>query len=139
MKFSFKDKAITGMMVVVPEQERLFVDDMKLFNAPENRSRKLAMVMGYNAHRVVDGDVCASDLAEFGFHRLFESGKLTAEEIDALVYVTLCPITSCRRLRAYFMGSLDFVVTASAWTYRRDVVALSSVSCRRFSCWSSRA
>ena len=67
MKFKFKGKAITGMMVVVPEQERLFVDDMKLFNAPENRSRKLAMVMGYNAHRVVEDGVCASDLAEYGF------------------------------------------------------------------------
>ncbi len=91
MKLAFQDKAITGMTVVVPERERLFVDDMKLFNAPENRSRKLAMVMGYNAHRVVDEGVCASDLAEFGFKRLFESGKLQSEEIDALVYVTLSP------------------------------------------------
>ena len=91
MKYRFKDKAITGMMVVVPEQERLFVDDMKLFNAPENRSRKLAMVMGYRAHRVVKKGVCASDLAEYGFTQLFESGKLKPEEIDALVYVTLSP------------------------------------------------
>ena len=91
MKFAFQDKAITGTTVVIPERERLFVDDMKLFNAPENRSRKLAMVMGYNAHRVVDEGVCASDLAEFGFKRLFESGKLQPEEIDALVYVTLSP------------------------------------------------
>lgn len=91
MKFSFKDKAITGMTVIVPERERLFVDDMKLFNAPENRSRKLAMVMGYNAHRVVEEGCCASDLAEFGFKWIFESGKLKAEEIDALIYVTLSP------------------------------------------------
>ena len=64
---------------------------MKLFNAPENRSRKLAMVMGYNAHRVVGDGACASDLAEFGFKRLFETGKLKPGEIDALVYVTLSP------------------------------------------------
>ena len=91
MKFHFKDKAITGMMVVVPEQERLFADDMRLFNAPENRSRKLAMVMGYRAHRVVEEGVCASDLAEFGFRKLFADGKLKPEEIDALVYVTISP------------------------------------------------
>ena len=71
MRFHFTDKAITGMMVVVPEQERLFADDMRLFNAPENRSRKLAMVMGYRAHRVVEEGVCASDLAECGFRKLF--------------------------------------------------------------------
>ncbi len=91
MKFTFQDKAIAGMAVVIPERERLFVEDMKLFNAPENRSRKLAMVMGYRAHRVVDDAVCASDLAEFCFNRLFESGKLRPDEIDALVYVTLSP------------------------------------------------
>ena len=91
MKFCFKDKAITGMMVVVPEQERLFANDMRLFNAPENRSRKLAMVMGYRAHRVVEDGVCASDLAEYGFNTLFAEGRLTPEEIDALVYVTLSP------------------------------------------------
>lgn len=91
MKFRFNDKAITGMMVVVPENERLFVDDMRMFNAPEGRSRKLAAVMGYRAHRVVDGEVCASDLAEYGFRELFASGKLKPEEIDALVYVTLSP------------------------------------------------
>ena len=91
MKFHFKNKAITGMMVVVPEQERLFADDMRLFNAPENRSRKLAMVMGYRAHRVVEEGVCASDLAECGFRKLFADGKLKPEEIDALVYVTISP------------------------------------------------
>lgn len=91
MKFRFHDKAITGIQVVVPAQERLFADEMKLFNAPENRSRKLAMVMGYRAHRVVEAGVCASDLAEFGFQKLLAAGKLKPEEIDALVYVTLSP------------------------------------------------
>lgn len=91
MKFRFKDKAIAGLLVVVPERERLFADDMRLFNAPEGRSRKLAAVMGYRAHRVVENGVCASDLAEFGFRRLFSEGRLRSEEIDALVYVTLSP------------------------------------------------
>lgn len=91
MKFRFKDKAITGMLVVVPERERLFAEDMKLFHAPENRSRKLAMVMGYRAHRVVEAGVCASDMAEWGFRKLFAEGKVRPEEIDALVYVTLSP------------------------------------------------
>ena len=64
---------------------------MRLFNAPENRSRKLAMVMGYRAHRIVEDGVCASDMAEYGFRKLFADGKLKPEEIDALVYVTLSP------------------------------------------------
>ncbi len=91
MKFKFKDKAITGMMVVVPENERLFADDMRLFNAPENRSRKLAMVMGYRAHRVVESGVCASDMAEYGLRKLFDEGRIKPDEIDAFVYVTISP------------------------------------------------
>ena len=91
MKFRFKDKALTGLLVVVPERERLFTDDMALFNAPENRSRKLAMVMGYRAHRVVGNGVCASDMAEWGFRKLFAEKMVRPEEIDALVYVTLSP------------------------------------------------
>lgn len=91
MKFEYSDKAITGMLLVVPEQERLFTDEMKLFNFPERRSLRLKEVMGYHAHRIVDDGVCASDLAEYGFRHLFESGKLRLDEIDALVYVTLSP------------------------------------------------
>lgn len=91
MKYRFSDKAITGMAVIVPENERLFVDDMRQFNAPEARSRKLAMVMGYRAHRVAEEDVCASDLAEYGLRRLFEKDLLKPDEVDALVYITLSP------------------------------------------------
>lgn len=91
MKFHFQNKAITGMALIVPENERLFVDDMSRFNAPEGRSRKLAMVMGYRAHRVAEDGVCASDLAEYGFRRLFGKGQLKPDDIDALIYVTLSP------------------------------------------------
>lgn len=91
MQFAYQDKAITDLLVVVPEQERRFVDEMKAFNFPERRSLRLAEVMGYNTHRVVEPGVCASDLAEFGFRHLFETGRLKAEELDALIYVTLSP------------------------------------------------
>ena len=91
MKLHFKDKAITGIQVVIPARERLFADEMKLFNAPENRSRKLAMVMGYKAHRIVGPGTCASDLAEYGFRKLFADGRLRSEDIDALVYISLSP------------------------------------------------
>lgn len=79
------------MVVVVPKNERLFADDMQKFNAPVKRSQKLAMVMGYNAHRVVANAECASDLAEYGFRELFATGKIKPEDIDALVFVSLSP------------------------------------------------
>lgn len=91
MFFSFKNKKITGMALIVPENERSFVDDMKLFNADEKRSARLAKVMGYDKHRIAPENVAASDMVEYGFQQLFESGDLRKEEIDALVYLTISP------------------------------------------------
>lgn len=91
MYFSFKNKKITGMALIVPENEHSFVDDMKLFNADEKRSVRLAKVMGYDKHRIAPDNVTASDMVEYGFNKLFESGDLKKEEIDALVYMTASP------------------------------------------------
>ena len=91
MFFSFKNKKITGVALIVPENERSFVDDMKLFNADEKRSARLAKVMGYDKHRIAPEYVAASDMVEYGFQQLFESGDLRKEEIDALVYLTISP------------------------------------------------
>jgi 3-oxoacyl-[acyl-carrier-protein] synthase-3 len=91
MKLRFQGKRITGLLSVVPRHEQSFVEDMKLFNFPEARSRKLMEVMGYDRHRLVEEGVCVSDLAVAGLQHLFESGKLAREEIDALILVTQTP------------------------------------------------
>lgn len=91
MNFLHKNKACTGLLVVIPENERLFVDDMKEFNFPESRSLKLKEVMGYDKHRVVKSDDCVSDLAIFGLQKLFNENLLSKEEIDGMIVVTQSP------------------------------------------------
>ena len=91
MNLSFHGKKITGLLTVVPKHERSFVEDMKEFNFPESRSRKLMQVMGYNTHRLVGPGVCVSDLAVFGLENLFAQNLLGRNEIDALVVVTQTP------------------------------------------------
>jgi 3-oxoacyl-[acyl-carrier-protein] synthase III len=91
MNFTFRRKHITGVQVVVPENERVFAEEMKNFNFPEARSLKLKEVMGYDRRRIVEPGVCVSDLAVFGMQRLFEQGLLKREEIDALLLVTQTP------------------------------------------------
>ena len=91
MYFSFKNKKISGITLIVPKNERSFVDDMKLFNADERRSTRLAKVMGYDKHRIAPENVAASDMVEYGFKQLFESGDVKKEEIDAFVYITVSP------------------------------------------------
>ncbi len=91
MNFTFHRKRISGVLTVVPANERSFVEEMKNFNFPEARSLKLKEVMGYDKRRLVDPDVCMSDLAVFGLQHLFEGGWLARDEIDALLLVTQSP------------------------------------------------
>lgn len=91
MNLTFRNRTITGLLAVVPANERKFVDEMANFNFPVARSLKLKQVMGYDTHRIVEGAVCSSDLACFGLRRLFDNKSLNPEDIDALVVVTQSP------------------------------------------------
>ena len=91
MNFIFSHRRISGLLAVVPANERSFVDEMANFNFPPARSLKLKQVMGYDKHRIVDGPVCVSDLACFGMEHLFATGRLGREDCDALIVVTQTP------------------------------------------------
>jgi 3-oxoacyl-[acyl-carrier-protein] synthase III len=91
MNFTFRRKRISGVLTVLPANERSFVQEMKNFNFPEARSLKLKEVMGYDKRRLVEPHVCMSDLAVFGLQYLFARGWLDREEIDALLLVTQSP------------------------------------------------
>lgn len=91
MKLSYSGKAITGLLTVVPANERAFADEMANFNFSAARSRKLAEVMGYDRHRIVAGATCSSDLAVAGIQHLFANGELHPDEIGALIVVTQSP------------------------------------------------
>jgi 3-oxoacyl-[acyl-carrier-protein] synthase-3 len=91
VNFVFHNRRISGLLAIVPANERSFVDEMANFNFPPARSLKLKQVMGYDKHRLVDGPVCASDLACFGMEHLIRNGSLDPQEIDGLYVVTQSP------------------------------------------------
>jgi 3-oxoacyl-[acyl-carrier-protein] synthase-3 len=91
MNFTFSHRRITGLLAIVPANERSFTEEMENFNFPLARSLKLKQVMGYDKHRIVDGPVCASDLACFGMEYLFDRGLLGRDDCDGLVVVTQSP------------------------------------------------
>lgn len=91
MNFVFHNKRISGLLSIIPQNERSFIDEMRNFNFPENRSLKLMQVMGYDKHRIVEPECCVSDLAVFGLQHLFSRGVLQAEAIDAIILVTQSP------------------------------------------------
>ena len=91
MRMKFSNLKISGLLLVLPEHEQKFLDDMKRFDFPESRSLKLMKVMGYNKHRLVSNNDCSSDLVIHGFKHLFDSLMIIPESIDAMVVVTQSP------------------------------------------------
>ncbi len=87
---------------MIPANEINYVDEMKNFNFPLAKSLKLKQIMGYEKHRIVEGEVCVSDLAVHGLQYLFDQGLLRKEDIDALILVTQSP--------DYFMPATSNVI-----------------------------
>jgi 3-oxoacyl-[acyl-carrier-protein] synthase-3 len=91
MDLYFKDKEITGMLVIVPSNEIYFEDEMENYNFSTSKSLKLKVALGLNKRRVANEGVCASDLSIKGLDYLFSKEKLKKEDIDALIFVTQSP------------------------------------------------
>jgi 3-oxoacyl-[acyl-carrier-protein] synthase-3 len=91
MDLYFKDKEITGMLVILPSNEIYFEEEMENYNFSPAKSLKLKAALGLNKRRVVKEGVCASDLAIKGLDYLFSTGKLIKEDIDAILFVTQSP------------------------------------------------
>lgn len=91
MNFTYAGKRISGILTVLPANERTFDEDMKDFDFPPEKSLKLKKVMGYDRHRIVKDETCVSDLAVHGFRHLFDKGLVKPDELDALVVITQSP------------------------------------------------
>jgi 3-oxoacyl-[acyl-carrier-protein] synthase-3 len=115
MLFHFSDKAITGVLSVIPKEDHLFEDELSNYNFPEKQSLKLKKVMGYNKHAYVSGNTTASDLAIYGLEHLISEKLLNADEIDALIFVTQTP--------DYFIPPTSSIVH-QALSLRQDVYCL---------------
>lgn len=91
MEFCFSNCVITGQLLIVPKNERTFLDDMKKFNFSEKRSIKLKEVMGFDRHRIAPAKMTVSDMVVAGFEAMFDKGLLGRNEIDAVILVTASP------------------------------------------------
>ncbi|MFT4646424.1 MAG: 3-oxoacyl-[acyl-carrier-protein] synthase-3, partial [Planctomycetota bacterium] len=91
MKLSFKNKRISGILSVLPENEVKFIDEIGNYNFTEKQSIKLGKIMGYGTQRIVDSDTTVSDLCVFGMNYLFDNNLLDKDTIGAVVLCTQSP------------------------------------------------
>lgn len=91
MKFRFSNKTIDGILTVVPSNVVKFDDELENYSFSEAKSKKLKKIMGFEQHRIVEGETCASDLCVHGLDHLLRTGALAKDEIDALILITQTP------------------------------------------------
>jgi 3-oxoacyl-[acyl-carrier-protein] synthase-3 len=91
MKLSFKNKKISGILSVLPENEVRFLDEIGNYNFTEKQSIKLGKIMGYGTQRVADSSTSVSDLCVFGMNYLIDNQLLDKESIGAVVLCTQSP------------------------------------------------
>ncbi len=91
MKFTFKNKRISGILTVIPKNELRFEDEAAKFQSTPKQMKRLKAVMGFDKRRVAEAGVCFSDLAVFGLEKLFAEGVLAKADIGAIILVTQSP------------------------------------------------
>ncbi|MDB9912368.1 ketoacyl-ACP synthase III [Flavobacteriaceae bacterium] len=91
MHLTFKNKKITGVLSVLPENEIRFSEEIGNYNFTEKQSVKLGKIMGYGTQRIVNSNTCVSDLCVFGMNYLFDNNLLDKASIGALVLCTQSP------------------------------------------------
>jgi 3-oxoacyl-[acyl-carrier-protein] synthase-3 len=62
MNFKYRNKKITGMLTVLPENEIKFEDEIDNYAFSRSQSMKLKLIMGYNKRRIVSEGTTISDL-----------------------------------------------------------------------------
>lgn len=88
MFFKFKNKQITSILTVIPENVIKFEDEVEQYNFPVKRTLKMMDIMGYKEHRLFGENIVLSDVAIYGLEYLFERNILDKDEIDALLFVS---------------------------------------------------
>jgi 3-oxoacyl-[acyl-carrier-protein] synthase-3 len=107
MNLKFRNKKITGILTVLPENEVNFDEEIDNYDFPRGQSMKLKLIMGYGKRRVVREGTTSSDLCIFGMNYLFDNNLLRKEDVDALVLVTQTPDHFVPATSHIIQGKLD--------------------------------
>ena len=109
MYLSFRNRKITGILSVVPQNTARFEDEVGNYAFPPEQTLALKKMMGYNVHRICkSGNACISDLVKFGFNYLFENGLLAPADVDAFILLSNSPDYPVPPTSNILQGELGF-------------------------------
>ncbi len=89
--FHIENIRISQILTVVPKVFHSLDEEIKLYNYPERRVKKLENNMGYGSHRVVQEGITALDMAYYGMRYLIDNKLLNQEDVDAIIFISVTP------------------------------------------------
>lgn len=104
MQLTFKNKKISSMLGILPQNEYFFDDEVDNYSFSRNQTMRMKKVMGYNKHRLAKKTSTVSDFAVFGLKYILDNNWIRRDEIGALIVVSLCP--------DYFVPQISGIVQA---------------------------
>lgn len=87
----FKNKTISSILTVFPQQEIDFMDEMNNYNYSELKMKKLKKLMGYNTRRCCKKGEGVSDYAIYGIQHLIDQKVIKIDEIGAIIVTSTSP------------------------------------------------
>lgn len=91
MECVYRGKKISGILGILPEETSNFEDELDNYSFPHKQSLRLKKLMGYDKHRLAKAKSKASDFCVYGLKYLLSEGKISKEEIGAIIVVSLSP------------------------------------------------
>ena len=91
MIMRFRGKRIDSMLGVLPETIGYFDEEINNYSFSPKQTMRLKKLMGYEKHRLAKDSSTVSDFAIYGIDYMIENDWISANEIGAIVTVTLCP------------------------------------------------
>lgn len=88
---TFKNKRISSIYSVIPQNEADFMDEAENYSFSEIQMKKLKKVMGFDKRRVALEGETVGDYAICGIRQMLKDGVIKEEEIGAIIVTTTSP------------------------------------------------
>lgn len=89
MQTIIKNKRITGILGILPENEYDYDEETKEFAT--SKTRRLKKVMGFGKRRAAKANTVTTDLCKYGLQYLLDKQYIRKEEIGAIIVVSVTP------------------------------------------------
>lgn len=109
MKTIFKNKKISSILSILPENEYCFDDEINNYGFTKEKALRYKKITGANKHRVSKPTSTVSDFACFGLKYILDNNWVKKEDIGAIVVVSISPDYFVPHISNILHGEFNFL------------------------------